>query len=326
MYLVLIKDYNSDNVYEVEFEVARLFQFKARNKDVFDHDITIQDEYKRKCKEMLKNEFYVDGNDLIIVVERRSGERVEYVTDVENLPKLEAVGKKFYECGQQLAFNEDGRHKFVKDFLMGFPSTRVSMLDSNPRNLRLPNLTSFGIRNTFEVLSDILIVYVKKKSGEVIPCLFDVSDKEHLDRLDCRLYVDSEGYVRANSKIGHVHVHRYLMEQYYDIKPDERVDHVHSCKVDNRKKHLRILSHSENILSQHSTSAKSGFPHVYKVGNKYYVRFHKYKHRNRSFDDWASAVRYAHIIRGFELGSLKGSIGTPEFLIETLRKGEPKAI
>ena len=90
-------------------------------------------------------------------------------------------------------------------------------------------------------------------------------DKEDLELiLQHRWSVDTDGYAKHRS----IKMHRLII----GAKTGDLPDHINQDKTDNRKKNLRIISHSLNMRNSTKTNSKVGHKHIIKRGKKYSVQ------------------------------------------------------
>lgn len=80
-------------------------------------------------------------------------------------------------------------------------------------------------------------------------CIVDPEDFLLLNRWKCQEH--EKGYAYRNTRSGKVYMHRMLA----DAKPGEITDHINRNRLDNRRKNLRIATHSE---SNHNRQKGSG--------------------------------------------------------------------
>ena len=84
----------------------------------------------------------------------------------------------------------------------------------------------------------------------------------------------SNGYIRIRFDYKHLYLHRFLYEQYHNIKlkPEEFIDHINGIRDDNRICNLRIATASQNQQNRNiNKNNKYGLKSIYwdKRKNKY---------------------------------------------------------
>ncbi|MED3671422.1 HNH endonuclease [Bacillus sp. FSL M7-0417] len=268
---------------------------------------------------MIKNKHYFEGDTLIIVVERRNGERIEFKFDANDFGRLSAIGKKFSaNSNKNLIFYEGKKVVFVKDFIMNFPQNRVSHTNKDNTDLRKSNLKCFGIRNKFWVEGDTLVIEVQ--DGNQV--LFDVEDFIFLEQLDARISTNNKGYAQTLVDGQKLMLHRYLMEVHFGDEVEENViDHINGRVEDNRKSNLRITTRSENNMSLHKSNNKHGFPHIVELPKgKWLVQFTRFPEMNQTFDTIFEALRYSHLIHEVKYGANRGTVASYENLIGAIKQ------
>ena len=87
-------------------------------------------------------------------------------------------------------------------------------------------------------------------------------------------YKEKDGYIRISINNKHLYLHRFLYEQYHNIKltKEEQIDHINNIRDDNRICNLRIATASQNQQNRNAPkNNKSGLKSIYwdKRKNKY---------------------------------------------------------
>ncbi|WP_144551981.1 HNH endonuclease [Peribacillus simplex] len=253
---------------------------------------------------------------MILLVEKRDGTQLEYRMDAEDLPLLE--GKRLHVTSGHLAFTEKGKTVFVKDWIMNLPNNRVTHFDNDLTNLHKDNLCVYGIRNVHYVVGDILVVEIESK-GTLHRALFDAEDEWLLHKLDCKFSINKGGYIVYGNPRSYVH--RYIAEQHWGNIESLVIDHLLGSKHDNRKSQLRPVTQAENVWSKHKAQEKSGFPNVKEYGDKWLVHFKQAPERNVVCETFEEAVKCSHVIRPFVYGDYKGTVGSFENMVKTIKGG-----
>jgi hypothetical protein len=88
---------------------------------------------------------------------------------------------------------------------------------------------------------------LKNKKGDIIGnAIVSPEDYEHLNKFKwCK---DKENYVKTMIDGKNIRLHRYIMIKILknDITSKNPIDHINNNPLDNRRKNLRIVTHSEN--------------------------------------------------------------------------------
>ena len=88
---------------------------------------------------------------------------------------------------------------------------------------------------------------------------------------------DKDGYLQFRLDGKMIYVHRYLYEQYHNIKltSDVQIDHINRNKIDNRIENLRISTPSHNCQNRDIRSNNtSGYKGVsYNIQNKKWMAY-----------------------------------------------------
>jgi len=105
--------------------------------------------------------------------------------------------------------------------------------------------------------------------GKTYKCLFDSRDQDLISRFTWSLH--SKGYAQTNINGKSILMHRLILGII--DKPEIEVDHRYHNKLDNRRKKIRICTHSENRRnSRKIMRGSSKFKGVYRDQNKYHAQ------------------------------------------------------
>jgi hypothetical protein len=88
---------------------------------------------------------------------------------------------------------------------------------------------------------------------------------------------DKDGYIIFRYKDKMVKCHRFIYQQYHNVKltPDQEIDHISKIKDDNRICNLRTVSRTQNCQNKsHMKNSTTGHKNVFwhKKANKYVVQ------------------------------------------------------
>lgn len=133
------------------------------------------------------------------------------------------------------------------------------------------------------------IIINKKNSSALIKAKIDLDDV-----VKCKPYrwcLHSKGYIY--NSVGKILLHRYLII----CQPDKQVDHINSCRIDNRKSNLRIVSNQENQFNRkEGINNKSGHRGVifHKSLNRWqsFIRFNRRMIHLGTFENKKDAIKY----------------------------------
>jgi len=120
------------------------------------------------------------------------------------------------------------------------------------------------MKNHYELSADgaTITVYLKRRSGERLPCLIDASDLPKLQELHVSWYGQwnesiSSFYAVCNQRINGkkltVYMHRFLM----DAPAHLQIDHRDHLTLNNRRYNLRLATNSQNLMNRRGADKDS---------------------------------------------------------------------
>lgn len=105
--------------------------------------------------------------------------------------------------------------------------------------------------------------------AEQFGCYALVDDADYPGLIEHRWRVSNGGYAISGTKVGHptsplLIMHRVIMCP----SPDAVVDHINNIGLDNRRRNLRVVSHSDNSKNADGRGSSSGYKGVYWRANR----------------------------------------------------------
>lgn len=109
------------------------------------------------------------------------------------------------------------------------------------------------MKNQYEVRGDIVVIFLKRKNGEVLETIIDTEDLEkansfrntwfaHWDKKKKSYY--AQGIFYQKGKYKYTSLHRWLLNEPLG----KEVDHINHDTLDNRRlSNLRAITHAENM-------------------------------------------------------------------------------
>jgi hypothetical protein len=125
------------------------------------------------------------------------------------------------------------------------------------------------MKNEYEVMGDIVVIYLNKRKSGRIAAIIDLEDFDKVNshtgtwspRLDPQSDVHYvEAHVNLSGKKTSMKLHRLIL----DVPQNKQVDHINHNPLDNRKSNLRIVEHFENSQNRRlRKDNKTGIRGVY---------------------------------------------------------------
>lgn len=140
------------------------------------------------------------------------------------------------------------------------------------------------MKNKYQIINDILVVYNKKDNQEI---LFDINDYDLITQTSW--YIHGGRYATASSgQFRKMSAHRLLLNN----PVDKQVDHINNNKLDNRKQNLRIVTPQQN--SQNNKKVKGYYWN--KKAKKWHTQIAVYgKNKHIGMYDTEKEARQAYL-------------------------------
>lgn len=116
------------------------------------------------------------------------------------------------------------------------------------------------VKNRYEILGDVTVIFLKRRGGTVLETLIDTEDLEKVKAYTWHAYKSSDGerYYAKSSKNENgtcfpIRLHRLIAdppEGFY-------VDHINHNTLDNRKSNLRVVTNKENMQNRRGAQRNS---------------------------------------------------------------------
>lgn len=136
------------------------------------------------------------------------------------------------------------------------------------------------MKNEYEIRGDITVIFLRRRNGQILETFIDTEDLPKVAAFDgswCAQptrYQDTFYVINRNGE----YLHRVIMDP-----PDNLVvDHIKHNTLDNRKRNLRVVTNSENILNQNRnmfSSCATGCINWHKRDKRWRVRVYVNKER-----------------------------------------------
>lgn len=141
------------------------------------------------------------------------------------------------------------------------------------------------MKNKYKIINDYVIIYLKKRSGEIFETIIDIDDLPKLLELDCSWYAHyykspKNWYVCATIRLRlkdekpkskTIMLHRFLTDC---IDARIRIDHIDYHPLNNRRSNLRITDNKSNLKNRTKINSnnKTGYRNVSFYNGKYLVQ------------------------------------------------------
>jgi len=156
---------------------------------------------------------------------------------------------------------------------------------------------------------------LRNKNKEIVDyCLVSPEDFDILNKY--KWYI-GEGYVMGTINRNSWRIHRYIMIKILKHNQDNiKIDHINSNKLDNRRKNLRIVTHSENVRNstkRKNTSSKyiGVSKNVIIEENTLYASYDIEEHAAYQYNLWIDKYEIIH--------AKKNDIEQPEDFVEHIK-------
>jgi hypothetical protein len=158
------------------------------------------------------------------------------------------------------------------------------------------------MKNNYKVLGDVTVIYLKRRSGDVLETYIDTEDLEIVDsfpntwiaHLDKRGYFYVVGSHQINKQKKNYKMHRLIMGSPECLV----VDHKNHNTLDNRKQNLRAITDDENKQNIKNVRSKTSYRGVTPRGNKFEARS-RYKNKYKYLGLYETAEEAYRVVRDF---------------------------
>jgi len=166
-------------------------------------------------------------------------------------------------------------------------------------------------RNEYKIVDDVVIIYIKRRTGEILETLIDLEDFPRIKELDYSWYVQWDKklksyYARTSVLLGRENgigkrksllLHSFIM----DAQKGQYVDHKNHNTLDNRKENLSLGTPQANSVNRKSKNSNnnSGYRNVCWFDKKWVVQI-SVNGKNLvcgKFDDVDEAGAWAEVMR-----------------------------
>lgn len=174
--------------------------------------------------------------------------------------------------------------------------------------------------NDYKICGETTIIYLKRRTGEVLECLIDTEDLDRIKNLNLHWYSMFENhtksyYSRATKYLGKIDG-KYRNKIHFMNKEIMRefelfVDHINHNTLDNRKENLRVVENKENTKHRKGANSNNsiGYRNVSCINDKYVVQI-QVNGKNTvvgKFNDVKEAGEFAEKMRMEHYGEFAGN-------------------